>query len=305
MIKVFLIGCVEFSKKCFEAILKLEKQVEITGIATKEYSSFNSDFCDLAPSAISRNIPFLYVRDINSPQSIDFIKSCNPDLICCLGWSSIIKQPLLNLYPIIGYHPAELPKNRGRHPLIWALVLGLKQTASTYFLIDSGTDSGNILSQEIVPINFDDNARSMYDKLSIIAINQLQTLLLVINKCQKNKKSIYDILVSISIPQNHEQSNVWRKRSKNDGIIDFRMSSLAIYNLVRAITYPYPGAQVRYRDQFYCIWETKIMDYQHRNIEPGKILEIQNEGILVKTFDGTILITRHELPQNIKAGEYL
>lgn len=286
-------------------MLELQEEVKIVGVATKEHSSFNSDFYDLAPSALTNNIPYLYVQDINSSQSINFIKSCNPDFICCLGWSSLIKKELLDLYPIIGYHPAELPKNRGRHPLIWALVLGLKQTASTYFLMDDGADSGNILSQEVIPIDFNDNARSMYDKLSKAAINQLKTLLSTINQYQANGEAIRDIFTSISIPQDHTQSNIWRKRSRSDGIIDFRMSSLAIYNLVRAITHPYPGAEVRYKDQFFCVWETKIIDYQNTNIEPGKILEIRSDGVLVKTYDSAILLTTHELPQDIKVGEYL
>lgn len=60
-------------------------------------------------------------------------------MIFCFGWSRLIKPPLLELPPmgVVGFHPAALPKNRGRHPLIRALVLGLRETASeTNFGID-------------------------------------------------------------------------------------------------------------------------------------------------------------------------
>ena len=52
----------------------------------------------------------------------------------------------------MGYHPAELPYNRGRHPIIWALALGLKSTASTFFYMKEGADDGDIISQEIVKL---------------------------------------------------------------------------------------------------------------------------------------------------------
>ena len=57
---------------------------------------------------------------------------------------------ILDLAPlgIIGFHPAALPRNRGRHPIVWALVLGLEETASTFFFMDKGADTGDILSQE-------------------------------------------------------------------------------------------------------------------------------------------------------------
>ena len=66
---------------------------------------------------------------------------------------------------VIGYHPAALPKNRGRHPLIWALVLGLKKTASSFFIMDERADSGDVISQEEIIINDDDDASSLYAKM--------------------------------------------------------------------------------------------------------------------------------------------
>ena len=58
-----------------------------------------------------------------------------PDIIFCFGWSRLIKEELLKIPKkgVVGYHPAMLPKNRGRHPLIWALALGIKTTGSTFF----------------------------------------------------------------------------------------------------------------------------------------------------------------------------
>ena len=56
---------------------------------------------------------------------------------------------------VVGYHPAKLPQNRGRHPIIWSLALGLKHSASTFFFIQNGVDNGDIISQHPFEIKYD------------------------------------------------------------------------------------------------------------------------------------------------------
>lgn len=174
--KIFFIGCVEFSYISLHTLITrfhIQNKLEIVGVATKEHSAFNADFCNLAPLCEESHIPFIYTKDINSPATLDFIHSCKPDVIYCFGWSSLIKKELLDSYPIIGYHPAALPHNRGRHPIIWALALGLQQSASTFFLMEEGADSGNIISQVPFEITFEDNAQSICQKVEIIAQKQI------------------------------------------------------------------------------------------------------------------------------------
>ena len=76
-----------------------------------------------------------YTQNINDKRTYKWLKNKRPDLIICLGWSHIIEPKVLKIpkYGIIGYHPSDLPRNKGRHPIIWPLVLGLKETASTFF----------------------------------------------------------------------------------------------------------------------------------------------------------------------------
>ena len=74
---------------------------------------------------------------------------------------------------LVGYHPALLPQNRGRHPIIWALALGLEETGSTFFFMDEGADTGDILSQRRVPITPEDDAGTLYDKLTTTALDQI------------------------------------------------------------------------------------------------------------------------------------
>ena len=230
--RVIFIGTVEFSKKALEKLIDLN--VHVVGVCTKKMSNFNSDFSNVTLVCKKNQIPIKYVKDINSKENIEWIKSLAPDIIFCFGWSSLIKRELLNLAPmgVLGYHPAKLPKNKGRHPLIWTLVLGLKKSASTFFFMDEQADSGNILSQKNFEILLTDNAKDLYDKVIKISLMQIEKF---IPKLQNKSYK--------TIKQNSMLSNFWRKRNLGDGMIDFRMSSIAIYNLVRALSKPYIGPE--------------------------------------------------------------
>ncbi len=244
--RILFIGTVEFSYKALEKLISLN--ANIVGVCTKEKSNFNSDFSDLTPLCKKSNIPYKYIDDINSQDSIDWIKSLKPDIIFCFGWSSLIKKELLDLpkMGVVGYHPAKLPQNRGRHPLIWAMVLGLTKSASTFFFMQEGADDGDILSQKEFDILYEDNAQSLYSKVSNIALEQIEEFLPRLQNDNFQK-----------LKQNHNLANSWRKRSKVDGVIDFRMTSNAIYNLVRALSKPYVGAILKYKDEEISIWKVE------------------------------------------------
>ena len=292
--RVVLIGSVEFSLKALEKLIAIN--VNLVGVCTKESSVFNSDFVDLKPICDINQIPCLHVDDINSIKSIEWVKNLNPDVIFCFGWSSLIKKEVLSIAPmgVVGYHPAKLPKNRGRHPLIWSLALGLEKSASTFFFMDEGADTGDILSQIDFEISYQDDARSLYDKVTNVALVQIEEFI------PELERGIYT-----RIKQIEKESNNWRKRSQLDGKIDFRMNSRSIYNLTRALTRPYVGAHIKYNDTNYSVWKVKESDDFQENIESGKVLKVVDDVFTVKSYDGAIEIIEHDFKKVPKVGEYL
>jgi len=291
---IFFIGTVSFSKKTLEKLLEIGEKV--VGVATKTNSGINADYADLLPICEKHKIPYKLVNDINHPNNINFIKSCHPDIIFCFGWSNLIKEELLSLCPcgIIGFHPAKLPHNRGRHPLIWALALGLTHTATTFFFMDAGADTGDILSQKELEISADDDAFSLYEKMVSNALVQIEEFI------PHLKSKTYK-----RIKQNPNEGNTWRKRGKIDGKIDFRMDSDKIHNLVRALTRPYVGAHIDWEGQEIKVWKSKIEECSDSNLEPGKILNFEGANILLKTADKAIWLLDHEFPDSIKQEKYL
>jgi methionyl-tRNA formyltransferase len=292
--KVVFIGAVEFSLYTLEKLIDLG--VNLVGICTKKSSSFNSDFVDLMPTCVVNSIPCLHVNDINSEESIEWINELNPDVIFCFGWSSLLQEKILNITPmgVLGYHPAKLPENRGRHPLIWAIALGLEKSASTFFFMDKGADAGDILSQVDFDIYYQDDAQSVYKKVTGMALKQIEEF---IPKLQNGKYT--------RIKQNNKDSNIWRKRNEADGLIDFRMNSRSIYNLTRALTKPYIGAHINYKEENFSVWRVKEIDNSKKNIEPGMVLKTNNKTFVVKSYNGAVEVLEHNFKMLPKVGEYL
>lgn len=292
--KVCFIGTVEFSKQALNKLLSLG--VEVCGVVTNSQTTVNSDYADLKPTCLQYGIDVLDTQNINSPESVYWLLNKSPDVIFCFGWSQLIKSEILNLpkMGVIGFHPSLLPQNRGRHPIIWALVLGLKETGSTFFFMDEGADSGDILSQKKVSVYHSDDAQTLYNRIIETALLQIEGFISqLINQTFQRLK------------QNHSNANVWRKRGMKDGEIDFRMSTQVIYNLVRGLTKPYVGAHVVYKKENISIWKAVEKVDNRKNLEPGLVLESSLNSIVVKTCDAAISLVEHDFKKLPKVGEYL
>ncbi len=147
--RIVFIGTVEFSYACLQAMVKAGG--EVVGILTqsREEARYNSDWADLSPLGKICPAPVHYFQKISGPETLETIRSLRPDIIFVLGLSHLLPKELLQIPPlgVIGSHPDLLPENRGRHPLIWALAQGLSKSGLTFFYIDEGVDSGNIVMQ--------------------------------------------------------------------------------------------------------------------------------------------------------------
>jgi methionyl-tRNA formyltransferase len=294
-VRAVLIGSVLFSRIMLEELLS-RKEIQMVGVCTLENDGSDSDRIDLTPLCLGQGIPVRYSPDINDRDVFDWISSLQPEVIFCFGWSRLIREPLLSLAPrgIIGYHPSALPANRGRHPIIWALALGLHETGSTFFVMDEGQDSGNIISQRIMPISDDDDAASLYARITATAAFQMDEV-------------IHQVIFSdpLGVPQIESHANYWRKRERKDGEIDWRMCARNIRNLVRALSKPYSGAHFTNSEGIFKVWNCRVIESDSPQVEPGKILRVDDDGILVQCGVGLLLMTSVDPNPPVREGDYL
>ncbi len=296
-LRIAFIGCVASSRVALKSLLTLPASLcEVVGIMTMRSGKINSDFIDLSDLA-RQGIPLFYVEDmVGDAAQADWLKALKPDLIFCVGWSRLLGNHLLQVAPrgVVGFHPAALPANRGRHPLVWALALGLPQTASTFFLMDSGADSGPLLSQLPVVIDPDDDAASLYAKVLALIPRQVENIV----------RGLDDGSL-VPHPQDASLATYWRKRSADDGRIDWRMEPYAVRNLVRALARPYPGAHFMHQGREIKVWRCIEQTVGAPNAEPGKVLAVDGRNITVRCGQGSVCLTDHELETLPSEGDYI
>jgi methionyl-tRNA formyltransferase len=281
--KIILVGTVKSTLVALETMI--EKSIKPITVVTLPLSKAyrHSDFVDLRPLTLKYNIPIIEASNINNPETIEKIKSFEPDYMFVIGWSQILNKEVLAIPSkgSIGYHPAPLPKNRGRAVIPWAILQGEKETGSTLFWLDEGVDSGDILLQKIFPVDFNETATTLYEKhLKVLKELLLEALSLLINGKAPR------------IPQDHTKATYCAKRTPADGYINWDLPAKHIWTLIRAVTEPYPGAFTFYKGKKLIIWEADyIGDAPYCGI-PGQIQAFEGTGALVKCGDGNHILLK-------------
>jgi len=290
-----LIGCVEFSLAALER-LGAHAAADLVAVVTRRRAPANADFRDLGPAARELGAAAHYADEGGEAGMGAFLEAAAPRVLFCLGWSRILGPRLLEIAPegVIGFHPAPLPVGRGRHPIIWTLALGLEETAASFFQMDEGADSGPLVSQRRLAVGAAEDARSLYDRITATALDQLDEI-------------VADLAAGrlMRTPQDARRAVSWRKRGPADGRLDFRMSTRALHDLVRALTAPYVGAHIDRPAGPAKVWAARPGEPASPVIEPGRVLAVEAGAVRVKTMDGSLWLTRHELAPLPAKGDYL
>ncbi len=288
--RIVFIGTVEFSLHCLKEIFDHGGHVVAVLTSPREKARFNSDYADLQTLSNSKNVPTYFIHRWHDPQTVSIIRSLKPDVIFVFGISHIIPKEIMEIPPLgcVGVHPALLPANRGRHPLIWALVKGLKKSGLTFFFIDEGVDSGDILWQKSFAITLNDDARSLYDKIKALASEAIQDFLPKLASGDAPRT-----------PQDHSKANYLRKRTEKDGEIDWAAPATQTYNLIRALTHPYVGAHTYFESAKTILWQSRLpnseMSSDALKLDPGTVFDKNDKGLSIRTGDGYLYVPENEI----------
>ena len=184
-----------------------------------------------------------------------FFKNNTFDIGIVYGWQRIIPQYVLDKFKfgIFGFHasPLGLPFGKGRSPINWSLILGFEQVYNHCFRYNVNPDDGDIYSTTKLDILPWDNIASM--KLKSI-INAESVIFNLIKDYLLNKINLSN--QSKSIPE-----SFFPKRKSSDGIIDLNKSTNEIFNLIRGVSQPFPGAYLSYNGKKITIWDAVPFSY--------------------------------------------
>ena len=229
--------------------------------------------------ALKNNIPVFQPTKIR--EDYEEIINLNPDIIVTCAYGQIIPKVILDCPRLgcINVHASLLPKLRGGAPIHKAIIDGYKTTGITIMYMDVKMDNGDIISQRETEILDSDNLESLHDRLMVMGSELLlDTLPSIIEGTNtRTKQNEADVTFAYNITREEEH-------------IDFNKTSREVFNLIRGLS-PVPGSNAILFDNEMKIYESIINDKKYSG-NPGEIVDITKQGIVVKTGDSSITITK-------------
>jgi len=284
MRKLIVVGAVESTEVAIRAASAAPGwRVAMVVTLPATLAARHSDFRDLSGPARACGAELLPTERINAPETLARIAGVAPDLLLVCGWSQICGPDFLALLPgrVLGYHPAALPRLRGRAAIPWTLLNDEPITAGTLFWIDEGVDSGPVFEQRFFHVAPDETAASLYakhmDALAAMVARGLERL------------AAGD---ADSAEQEERYATYAARRRPADGRIDWSRPATEIERLVRATGRPYPGAFTLFGGGRLTLWAASARPDDRRHLTvPGQVVAVDPQGLLVKTFDGLLHVS--------------
>ena len=237
-----------------------------------------------AVAAKEHMIPIFTPESVNTPEWIGKIKELQPDLILSVYYRNMISPAVLDLAPLGAFnmHGSLLPKFRGRAPINWAIVKGAKETGMTLHRMVKKADAGAIVDQQAVAIGPRDTAEYLFRKVLPLAREVLARQIDALLAGTASERA-----------QNESEATYFTGRNPEDGRIQWPHTSQEIFDLVRAVTDPYPGAFAEIGSAKLMVWWCEIVPTSSSpSIVPGQILSLA--PLTVATGDGAVELTRIE-----------
>ena len=259
---------------------------EIAAIFTHEDDpGENCWFGSVKDWAIQRGISFYTTENINSEEWIEKITALKPDILFSFYYRKMIGKKILDI-PRLGamnLHGSLLPAYRGRCPVNWVIIKGEQKTGVSLHYMVEKPDAGDLVGQREVLIGPDDTAQTLYDKLCDAAGVLLDNVLPFIKKEQIPRTK-----------QDLSKGSYFGGRRPEDGRIDWKQSAGDIYNLIRAVTDPYPGAFTILANgqPVKILWAKPVSPLPGKT--PGDIF-LSDQDVLVQTGNGAIRLCEIEV----------
>ena len=267
-------------------------------------------FESVAELARPSGIAVFQPRNPNTPRFTDLVRSLRPDLLLSFYYRRLLSRELLAIPRLggINLHGSLLPKYRGRSPANWALINGETRTGVTLHYMTEEADAGDIIAQQAVAITAEDTALTLFRRLAPAALELLRTTFPLIKAGHAPRT-----------PQDPRQATLYGGRRPEDGKIDWRRPALGLYNLIRAVTAPYPGAFTCYHGRKLYVWRARPISPRPPAATPalfpgetgdgvgkgtrdagvpplpGTVLGVQEGGFLVASGGDPLLLTLVQL----------
>lgn len=277
--RIVFLGSQRIGARCLEVVI--EQGHEVVGVATFSPEPHEQWVNDVDVLVERHGLPVLDVRRFKDPAELQALQAAAPDLTLVIGWRWLLPEAVLAvpLRGTVGIHGSLLPRLRGFAPVNWALIRDEETTGPTMFYIDEGMDTGDIIASTSFALTDDDDAATVRQRIEDESVELVRTMLPRLSAGNAPRQS-----------QRHELATFGAQRRPRDGEIDWSTSSREIFNFVRGITHPYPGAVAAIGGIQWRVWKVRPLDAPPG--QPGTVLTTDADGAprIVSSCDGQVEI---------------
>ncbi|MFO3675349.1 bifunctional UDP-4-amino-4-deoxy-L-arabinose formyltransferase/UDP-glucuronic acid oxidase ArnA [Pseudomonas protegens] len=224
----------------------------------------NTFYGSVAQLCAHKGIAVHAPEDANHPLWIERIAKLNPDYLFSFYYRNLLSEPLLATASkgAFNLHGSLLPRYRGRAPANWVLVKGETETGVTLHRMVKRADAGAIIAQERVAIERSDTALSLHHKLRDAAASLLRDTLPALAQGKITETA-----------QDESKASYFGRRTAADGKIDWQRPAEELFNLVRAVTQPYPGAFCAVGEHKLIVWSAEVAK-GNEGQAPGRVISV-------------------------------
>ncbi|WP_216348904.1 methionyl-tRNA formyltransferase, partial [Vibrio ponticus] len=212
----------------------------------------------------------------NNEMLVDSFNAKNFDLIICSGYKPIINNRDLAENKFVNIHYSLLPKYRGMHSVVWAIINGEKKLGYTIHEVNENIDDGDIVYQHCIDYDCQ-TATEVVETFNDHVENNLANI--IIKYLNGNISPI---------PQNKSEASWVCKRNLSDCKVGFDWSVERISRFLKALSPPYPRAYIEYEEKKLFIVEAKLVKSENL-MTTGRIVNIDSDGIWIKVLDGYLV----------------
>ena len=295
---IIFAGSSLFSLHPLEAILELGfKSVSVLTQPKKQQGrGLGHKANPLMGTALNMGLEVLSYESLKEQSVEQDIVGLSPNVLLTVSYGQTIPKKILNLFShdVLNVHPSLLPLWRGASPIQSAILNGDKTTGISIMRMTTSLDEGPVFISRELQIDKKDNSEKLTEKLSLLAANILTTSL---EKILEGKLKAKD--------QNHDKATISEKITKQDGKISWQKKAESIDQQIRAYN-PWPVAFTYIDGRYIRIWEAEVSAETSTHSEPGVVLDCDDNGIVVSTGKGNLLIKTIQLEgkKAISGGDF-
>ena len=288
-LRIVYCGTPDFAVPALEALARLDdiagESVELVAAYTQPDRPAGRGKKLTAPpvkqAALGLNLPVEQPLSLRDEEAQATLAAYRPDLLVVAAYGLILPQSVLDLprFGAINIHASLLPRWRGAAPINRAIEAGDTETGITIMQMEAGLDTGPMWHKHREPIQPDDTAGSLHDRLAPLGATALID-------------ALPDIVAGRGAPepQDDAQACYAAKLAKAEARVDWREPAELIERRVRAFT-PWPVAQTEFEGKPLRLWGSRTMPAE-REGEPGEVMRLTDEGFAVQTGEGWLELTR-------------